>query len=126
MQKTIKLGSAEITVRTAQTVRDELNANLISQRVQNIERAMNPNAGGYYDLFGNLCAHVTNSKGLAFDPTALADGTAQEAYDAYDCFLNMNKKQKNSWVDACNEVDSDDVDPATSPVKLSEDADPNS
>jgi len=123
MQKTIKLGSAEITVRTAQTVRDELNAIIVSRRIQSLE----PSDGqGYYDLFAELCTHTMNSKGLQFDPTGLADCTAKEAHDAYEGFLLMSKKHKKQWVDACNEVDVDDVDPATSPVKPSEDADPNS
>lgn len=123
MQKTIKLGSAEITVRTAQTIRDELNANIISTRIQGLEPKT---AAGYYDVFGNLCSHVTNSKGLPFDPTALADGTAQDAHDAYECFLSMHKKIKATWQAACNEVDADDVDVTIGPAPLSEDADPNS
>ena len=122
MQKTIKLGSIEITVQTAQTIRDELNATLISQRIQSLEP---PKGSGFYDLFGDLCAHVVSAKGLPFDPVALPLGTALDAHDAYDCFMAMHKKVKAAWTAAVKEVDQEDVDLVMGTAKLSEDADPN-
>jgi len=125
MQKTFTVGSVEITVRTAQTIRDDLNATLISDRIQTMERKTAPNASGYYDLFGKLCAHVVATRGLPFDPLALSEGTAQQAYDAYCAWMTMHKRIMNAWMAACNEVDSDDVDEATGAAPLAEDADPN-
>ncbi len=122
MQKTIKLGSVEITVATAQTIRDELASTLISRKVMSLEPT---GANGYYDLFGELCAHTVSAKGLAFDPVTLADSPAVDAHAAYDCFLGMHKKLKKLWTDAMTEVDAADSDPVTGPAPLSEDADPN-
>ena len=122
MQKTFTVGPIEITVRTAQSVRDELNSLLISRRMQSLEP---PTASGYYDVFGDLCAHVVKAKGLPFDPVALPLGTAQDAHDAYDCFMAMHKKVKTAWQSACAEVDSEDVDIVTGKAPLAEDADPN-
>lgn len=122
MQKTIKLGSVEITVQTAQTIRDELNAALISKKVMSLEPE---GANGYYDLFGELCAHTVDAKGLAFDPTALADGPAVDAHAAYDCFMGMHKKLKKLWTVSMTEVDAAYSDPVTGPVPPSGDADPN-
>lgn len=123
MQKTITIGSIEITVRTAQSIRDELNADLISQRVQGLEP---PTASGYYDLFGNLCAHVVSAKGLPFDPLALPLGKREDAHAAYCQWMMMHKKVKSAWEKAVTEVDGDDVDPVIGVVALAEDADPNS
>lgn len=126
MQKTFKVGSIEITVQTAQSIRDELNAALISSRVQSVERTIEPKASGYYDLFGELCAHVVSHKGLPFDPLALPFSPAQDVYDAYCAFMGLHKKVLKAWESAIKEVDSDDVDFATGTAPVSEDDDPNS
>ncbi len=122
MQKTIKLGSIEITVQTAQTVRDELNAIVISKKVQRLAS----DSYGYWDHFGELCAHTISSSGLPFDPTALVDSTAESALSAYDWFMSGPKKLNKLWTTAITEVDAEDSDPVTGPAPLDKDADPNS
>ena len=123
MRKTFKVGSVEITVQTAQTIRDDLKAELISQRAQSLEP--NPKAAGYWDVFGNLCAHTIEASGLPFDPVTLHEGTALDTYRAYEAWLGMHKNVRLKWQKACNEVDVEDVDPALGPEPLSEGADPN-
>lgn len=124
MQKTFKLGTVEITVQTAQTIRDEMIGQFISQRAQSLET--NPKALGYWDVFGDLCAHTVKSTGLPFNPVALLDGTAQDAYEAYEAWMSMHKNLRRIWQKACQEVDAADTDFALGPVPLSENADPNS
>ena len=121
MQKTFKLGSIEITVQTAQTIRDEMIAAVISGRVQ----SANSVSYGYFDHFGNLCAHVVKAKGLPFDPTTLIDGSAADALAAYDAFMGSHKKLDKLWTEAVKEVDAADVDPALGPDPLPDDTAPN-
>ena len=121
MQKTFKLGSIEITVQTAQTVRDELNAIVISKKVQRLAS----DSYGYYDHFGELCAHTISSSGLDFDPAALVDSPAESALSAYDWFMNAPKKLNKLWTQAVTEVDAEDTDPVSGPAPLGNDADPN-
>jgi hypothetical protein len=122
MQKTFKLGSIEITVQTAQTVRDEMNAAIISGRIQSKETG---SSVGYYDHFGDLCAHTIKSSGLPFDPTAMIDSPAEYAHSAYDWFMAAHKKLNELWTDAVKEVDAADSDPVTGPDPLPDNTDPN-
>ncbi len=123
MQKTFKLGSIEITVQTAQTIRDDLKGQIISQRAQTLEA--DRNSFGFWDTFGDLCAHTVKATGLLFDPVTLHEQTALDAHSAYETWLGMNKKLRRLWQDACREVDADDADPVLGPNPLADDADPN-
>lgn len=122
MQKTFTFGSIEITVQTAQTIRDELNADVISQQASALEPV---GAWHYCAPFGNLCAHTVSAKGLPFDPVALPGLPAVQIHEAYQHFLTLNKRLKALWTDACNEVDKEDFDAALGPSPLAENADPN-
>ena len=123
MQKTITFGSIEITVQTAQTIRDELNATVIAQQASSLE----PEGSWHFcGPFGELCVHTVSAKGLPFDPAAVPHQSAKEIHDAYEQFMKLNKQVKALWTAACVQVDAADFDAATAPGPLSKDADPNS
>lgn len=99
--KTIKLNGIEITVRGPATVQDDLNATIISRRLQ--ENAAT-GEWGYWQIFGELCAQTESAAGLSFEPVGLekADNAALSA--AYAAFLKLPKRLKDRWQTAVNEL----------------------
>lgn len=94
MQKKVVHGNVEITVQTG-TVRDDLHAKIISQRLRTGEK---DGSWGLWDVFGELCSQSVEVVGLPFDPVNihLADDATLKL--AYDCFMSLPKKLKDKWI----------------------------